>query len=87
MEIKMPIKTKPEDASTPETLNVRDQPNSQDSIPKKPSLGFQLVALGLVAYILHAAKLLTFSWLFPVALMLILIGFVMLILGALAKRL
>ncbi|MCX6069208.1 MAG: hypothetical protein NT121_26280 [Chloroflexi bacterium] len=50
-----------------------------------PSPGFQFVAVGLVAYILYAAKFFTFTWLYPVALVLVFIGFVLLIIETLAK--
>jgi len=51
----------------------------------EPTLGFQMVALGLIVYIVYTAKLFISVWLFPVAVALVITGFVMLIVDALGK--
>ena len=53
--------------------------------PRWPSLGFCLVAIGIVAYILYAAKFFTFAALFPVAIASVITGFVILIVETLGK--
>ncbi len=82
----MPKKEKPEEIAMSENSNLRDRPQSHNLDYGKPSLGFQFVAIGLLADILYVSKLLPFTWLFPIALGLIIIGFILLILGASKKR-
>ena len=52
---------------------------------KNPSSGFLLVAVGLVAYILYTAKIVTFAWLHPFSIAAVIIGFVWLIIETLGK--
>jgi hypothetical protein len=52
---------------------------------KDTSLGFLLVAVGLVAYIFYTAKIVTFTWLHTVSIALVIIGFVLLIIETLGK--
>lgn len=69
--------------------------NTKESEPSKiasqsrgqgePKLGFQMVALGLIVYIVYAAKFIISIWLFPVAVGLVITGFVMLLVETLGK--
>lgn len=58
---------------------------ASDHHQRNPSPGFLLVAIGLVSYILYAAKFVTFTWLFPIAVASVITGFVMLIVETLGK--
>lgn len=64
---------------------IRLQFTQQLHVQREPSPGFLLVAIGLVAYIFHAAKFFTFTWLYPFSKTLIIIGFVVLIIETLSK--
>jgi len=53
--------------------------------PKKSTFWAAVVVavVGLLAYIFHVAKLLSFTWLSPLAFVLLIIAFVLLVLGLL----
>ncbi len=44
-----------------------------------------IAAVGVIAYILHLAKLISFTWLSPIAFLLIVVAFVILCLGLTMK--
>ena len=52
---------------------------------RDPSLGFQLVAIGLVGYIIHASGFFTIKGLLPISIAFGVIGFVALIIETLGK--
>ena len=54
----MPTKIEPKDNITLKSYYASKQSSSHDLHQREPTLGFQLVAVGLVTYILYAAKLL-----------------------------
>lgn len=61
-------------------MNLQNRTDPQGFSQEDPSPGFHVVAIGLVAYIFYAGKLISFTWLYPIALVLIVFGFVLLIL-------
>ena len=78
----MSTKTK---ESEPSKINTPNQSTPQDHSLGDPSPGFQLVAIGLVGYIFYTAKFITFTWLLPVSIALVVIGFILLIIKSLGK--
>ena len=52
---------------------------------RDPSLGFQLVAIGIVGYIIHASGFFTITGLLPISIAFVVIGFVALIIETLRK--
>jgi hypothetical protein len=73
-----------DDEKSPKSL-VEIEFKQQADVEKNPSPGFQLVAIGLVAYIFHASKIVTITGLHSVSISFIVIGFVMLIIDMLGK--
>lgn len=71
--------------SKPFKIHIQFQHAPQGGGQKDPSPAFVLVTLGLVAYILDTAKIVTITGLHFVSISFVVIGFVMLIIDTLGK--
>ena len=69
----------------PLNVSLKIELTQQADNHQKLSPGFILVAIGLVAYIFDAAKLIAWTWLHPIAIAFIVVGFVALIIETLVK--
>lgn len=79
------MSTKTKETESSETNTQNQSSHQGHRLGDDPSLGFQLVAIGLVAYILYSAKFVTFTWLYPLSIAFIIIGFFALILKVLTN--
>jgi len=78
------VSKKQNDEKPPESL-LEIELKQQADAERDPSLGFQLVVIGLVGYMIHASVFFTIKGLLPISIVFVVIGFVALIIETLGK--